>query len=97
MAIRDPVATNQNDKMHAGDDLKPGEVEEFEDEELYSDNDGAGPSNEDEDEPGLLEDAKVDPANKATPLHEVPSSEEVDETLAGGLQYPGASEAKSGG
>ena len=57
MSKRDPVGTNPNDQMPKGEGLKPGEVvpEEFEDEELYGDDDGLGPVNEDEDEPGLPE------------------------------------------
>jgi hypothetical protein len=52
----DPVGTNPNDQMPEGGALKPGEIvpEEFEDEDLYADN-GLGPVDEDEDEPGLPE------------------------------------------
>lgn len=66
MSKPDPVATNPNDKMPAGDGLKPGEVvpEEFEDEELYGDDDGLGPVDEDEDEPGLPKDS-ADRENQA--------------------------------
>jgi hypothetical protein len=57
MSKPDPVGTNPNDEMPPGDGLKPGEIvpEEFEDEKLYGDDDGLGPVNEKEDEPGLPE------------------------------------------
>ena len=57
MSKLDPVGTNPNDKMPAGDGLTPGEVvpEEFEDEELYGDDDGLSPVDEDEDKTGLPE------------------------------------------
>ena len=57
MSKPDPVGTNPNDQMPASGGLKPGEVvpEEFEDEELYGDDNGLGLVNEDEDDPGLPE------------------------------------------
>jgi len=72
MSKIDPVGTNPNDKMPAGDGLRPGEVvpEEFEDEKLYGDDDGLGPVNEDEDDPGLPEEIE-DRENQA-------SSEQMD-------------------
>lgn len=72
MSKHDPVGTNPNDKMPPGDGLKPGEIvpEEFEDEELYGDNDALDPVNEDEDAPGLPEEIE-DRENQA-------SSEQMD-------------------
>ena len=57
MSKPDPVGTNPNDHMPAGGGLKPGQIvpEEFEDKELYADDNGLGPVDEDEDEPGLPE------------------------------------------
>jgi hypothetical protein len=57
MSKIDPVGTNPNDQMPQGDGLKPGEIvpEEFEDKELYGDDDGLGTVNEDENDPVLPE------------------------------------------
>lgn len=57
MSKPDPVETNPNDKMPTGEGRKPNEVvpEEFEDEELYGEDDGLGPVDEDEDALGLPE------------------------------------------
>jgi hypothetical protein len=98
MPNSDPVGTNPNDKMPSGDGLKPGEVvpEEFEDEKLYGNDDGLGPRNEDEDEPGLPEDTEMNTATEAVRQYDRSSGGDVDETLAGGLQYPDGSKQEPG-
>jgi hypothetical protein len=97
MPNSDPVGTNPNDRMPPGDGLKPGEVvpEEFEDEKLYGDDNGLGPSDEDEDEP-CLPDTKMDTATEAVRQYDRSSGGEVDETLAGGLHYPDSSKQEPG-
>lgn len=52
MSKTDPVTENPNNKMPAGKPLGPNEVAPTDSNDL-EDDDGLGPVNEDEDEPGL--------------------------------------------
>jgi hypothetical protein len=60
--------------------------------EIRIEDDGLGPTNEDEDEPGLPEEKGMDSANQSVTQYDQTaggvSAMDVDETAAGGLQFP---------